>query len=135
MTDIRLFTGVRISAGRIDGDGELRHIGAFQSHYFADSLLLHLIDAQHRVHGQVGALYLVEFGLDLLLGRVDDHGRTLAEHQFLDLDEAKQAAMAYFAGVDLVHLSLIYEENFKNVTRGHLVGSKRSEEHTSELQS
>jgi hypothetical protein len=31
--------------------------------------------------------------------------------------------VTHFAGVDLIDLALIYEQNFKNVTRGHLEGS------------
>jgi hypothetical protein len=32
--------------------------------------------------------------------------------------------VTHFPGVDFVNLALIYELNFKNVTRGHLEGSK-----------
>jgi hypothetical protein len=31
--------------------------------------------------------------------------------------------VTHFPGVDLVHLALIHEHNFENVTRGHLAGS------------
>jgi len=65
----------------------------------------------------------VRFSLDLFLRGIDDDGAALAEHQFLDLDEAEQAAGSDLAGVDLVHLPLVDEKNFENVTRGHQEGS------------
>ena len=67
---------------------------AFQRGDLADAVLLHLVDAQHRMHGQKGALDPLEFALDALLGRVEHHGGTLAEQQLLDLDEAEQLPVA-----------------------------------------
>src|SRR6266404_2400582 len=121
---MRLLAGVGVSTGRVDGDGELSDVRAFQSRDLADTLLLDLVDAQHRMHGQVGALYIVELGLYLLLGWVDYHRRSFAENQFLDFDGAEWSSVAYFPCVDLVNLALIYELTFENVTRGHLEGSR-----------
>ena len=85
----------------------------------ARPVLLHLVDAQDRVHGQEGALDAGEFALDALLAGIEHHGRALAEHQLLDLDEAEQLAVAHLAGVDLVNLALIHEHNAENVTGCH----------------
>jgi len=76
------------------------------------------------VHGQIGAFHIVKFGLDFLLGRVHDDRGALAKDQLLDLDEAKQAAVTDLAGIDLVDLALIHEQNLENVTRCHLGGSQ-----------
>jgi hypothetical protein len=71
------------------------------------------------MHRQVRALDARELGLDLLLGRVDDHGRLLPENQLLDLDEAEHLAVADLAGVDLEDLALAVEDDLENVTGGH----------------
>ena len=63
------------------------------------------------MHRQVGALHVLEFGFDLLLGRVDDNRRALTKNEFLDFDESEQAAVANAAGVDFIDLSLAQEGN------------------------
>ena len=109
---------------RIQRHRKLRDVGArLQGGDLADAVLLHLIDAQHRMHGQEGALDPGELALDALLGRVDHHRGALPEHQFLHLDEAEQLAVADLAGVHLVNLALIHEHNPENVTGCH--GSAR----------
>src|SRR5262245_37196539 len=72
------------------------------------------------MHRQIRALDALELSLDLLLGRVDHDRRTLAEHQFFDLDETQQRAMTDLAGIDLVDPALVHENDLENVTGCHL---------------
>jgi len=62
------------------------------------------------VHGDVGAVDPLEFALELLFRRIDQHGRTLAEDQSLNFDKAIHARLRNTLGVDLVDPALI-EEN------------------------
>src|SRR5688572_2211206 len=105
---------------RIQAHRELRDVAAFECADLADALFLHFVDSQDGMHGQHGALDVRELGLDALLARIHDHGGALAEYQFLDFNEAKQATLAHFAGVDLVNLALVHEHNLENVTGCHL---------------
>src|SRR5579872_1130052 len=105
---------------RIQGDRELRDIGpALQRGNLAHTLLLHFIDAQYGVQGQVGALDTLEFALYALLGRIHHHRGALAEHQLLHLDEPEQLSVADASGINLINLALIHEHNAENVTDCH----------------
>ena len=97
---------------RIDRHWELGDV-ALELGDLARALLVDLVYANDRVNGQVSPLDVFELGFDLLLGRIDDEGRPLAEHEFLDFDEAKQLAMTYRAGIDLVNLPLAHENDFE----------------------
>src|ERR1700729_262224 len=72
-TGIGLFASAGVPAGGIDWNRELRNIGALKGYDLTDALFLDFIDAQHRMHGQIGALYFVEFRLYLLLSGVHHH--------------------------------------------------------------
>src|ERR1700761_8910561 len=76
----RLFLVRRRS--RVHRHRELRDVSrsSFECSNFADALLLHLVNAQDGMHGQIGPFAPVEFALDAFLGRVHDHGGTLAEN-------------------------------------------------------
>ncbi len=63
------------------------------------------------MHRQVGPRDVLELGLDLLLGRIDDDTRPFAEDELLDFDETEHGAMAHLAGVDLVDLPLAHEHD------------------------
>src|SRR5215469_1739598 len=106
---------------RVHGHRELRDVGptAFQHRDLADAVLLHLVDAQDRMHRQEGALDAGELALDALLRGVEYHRGALAEQQFVDLDESEQLSVADAPGVDLVNLALIHEHNAENVTGCH----------------
>src|SRR5689334_12608533 len=107
---------------RVNRYRELRDVGrsaAFQHGDLRRAVLLHLVDAQDRVHRQEGALDTGEFALDALLGGVEHHRGALAEQQLLHLDEPEQLPVADLAGVYLVNLALIHEHNAENVTGCH----------------
>src|SRR5262245_29321693 len=71
----------------------------------------HLVDAHDRVHGDEGAVDVGELAPQLVLRRIDHHLRPLAEQEPLDLDEAEQVALPDGAGVDLIHLAVIQEDD------------------------
>ena len=71
------------------------------------------------MHGQVGALDVFELRLDPLLRRIHDDAAAFAEYEFLDLDKAEQAAVADFAGIHLVDLSLAYENDLVECLVAH----------------
>src|SRR6516165_6858530 len=107
---------------RVHRHGELRDIGrraVFQHGDLRRAVLLHLIDAQDRVHRQEGALDAGELTLDALFGGVEHHGGSLTEQQLLHLDETEQFPVADAPGVYLVNLALIHEHNAENVTGCH----------------
>ena len=60
------------------------------------ALLAHLIDPQHVVHGDHGAIDVGKFTLQLLVAGVDDERRVVVPHEVGDLDEAEQLTLAHF---------------------------------------
>ena len=115
-----LFFGI---GGGVDRHRELGDV-ALGLGDFRSALLFHLVDADDRVHRQVGTPDVLELGLDPLLGWIDDDTGALAEDEFLDLDEAEQPAMADAAGVDLVDLALAHENDLVQCLVAHLVSPK-----------
>jgi len=77
--------------------------------------LIDLVDADYCVHGNEAALHAVEFGSELVLARVDDDFRLLAEDVVLNLDEAIQIARVDAVGVNLVDLTHAVEYDFVDV--------------------
>src|SRR5690606_41662536 len=59
---------------------------------------LHLVDAHYGVQRDEAAVDAFELVLELFLARVDQHLRTLAKHQLLDLEKAPQLALEDLAG-------------------------------------
>src|SRR5882672_661011 len=117
--DRRLFFGGGIAARRVHRHRKLADIAALDAHDLAHALLLHFVDSQDRVQGQICTLYTGKFGLNLLFGRIDHDARTLAKNKFLDLDKTKKRAMAHLARIDLVDLALVHEHHLENVTGSH----------------
>src|SRR5688572_33228954 len=115
----------RVAARGIQVDRELGDVAPLERADLADALLPDLVDADDRVQRQVAALDPGKLGLDALLGRVENYAAALPEHQFLDLDEAEEVAMADLAGVDLVDLALVDEHDPEYVTGGHSRGGGR----------
>src|SRR6185369_1930053 len=95
---------------RVQRCGELCHI-AFKLRDLAGTPLVHFIDAQHGMQRQITAFDALEFGLDALLGRVENQAGALAKNQLLDLHETQHRAVADFASVDLVNLALVHEHD------------------------
>src|SRR5690606_36084306 len=52
-----------------------------------------------------------ELALELFLARIDQHLRTLTEHQLLDFQEAPQLALEYLPCVQFVYLTLVDENH------------------------
>lgn len=115
-----LFAWPRLAPRRINRHGELGNIGAIGAADLADTVLAHLVDAHNGMHGQIGAFHPLKLGLDPFFRGVHYHRAFLAEHQFFDLDETPQGAVADFPGVDLVNLALIGKNDFENVTGCHM---------------
>src|SRR5512139_3660871 len=99
---------------RVQRCGKLCHI-AFQLGDLAGAALGDLVDPEHGMHGQETALDAVELRLDPLLRRIEQHAGALAEGQLLHLDETQHRAMTDLAGVDLVNLALVHEQDAEYV--------------------
>ncbi len=97
----------------------MRDVAALDRGDLADALLLHLIDAQHRVQRQPGALDPLKLAFYPLFTRVEHHGTAFAEHKFFYLYESKDISVVDLTGVHLVDLALIHEHDFENVTGCH----------------
>ena len=104
--------------------GKLADVAPLKGRDLAHSLLLHLIDPQHRMQRQVGALDPLELALDTLFPRIQDHRGALAEHQILHFQEAEQRSVGHFAGVNFINFALIHEHNLENVTGCHGVEAR-----------
>jgi hypothetical protein len=82
-------------------------------------LLVDLIDANDRVHGEVGSGDVLEFGLDFFLGRVHDNGCALTENQLLDFNESEQSPLANLTSVNFIDLSLAHEYDSVEIFLDH----------------
>jgi hypothetical protein len=69
--------------------------------------LVHLVDADHRVHRHVQAVHAVELVAQLLLAGIDDDLGLAAPHEVGDLDEAEQHALPDLARVELEDAALV----------------------------
>src|SRR5690606_38751485 len=115
------------SRRRVHRHRELRDVAAFDIRDLADALLVVFVDAQHRVERDVRPLHALELALDALLGGIHHDGRARPEHELLDLHETEQRPVADTAGVDLVNLTLVQEQDLVNRLRRHPRGSGLSE--------
>src|SRR5262245_60520172 len=81
--------------GCIDRAGKLANLGllVIDGVNLAGSLLLHLVDPNHRVHRDVGPVDTCELGLQPLLRRVDDDRTSFSEKQPFDLNKPKHCAV------------------------------------------
>jgi hypothetical protein len=97
---------------RIHRHRKLRNVAIFKLADLAHALFIDLVNANDRVHRQVGSADVFKLGFDLLFRRIDDQCRALAKDKFFDLHETKQLALANTSGVNLVDLPLAHEDDF-----------------------
>jgi len=102
----------------IDRHWKLRDV-ALELGYFARALLVDFINANDRVHGQIGSFDILELGFDFFFRRINDDTRPLAEDKLFYFDKSEHFAMANLAGVDLVDLSLAHENDAIEVFLAH----------------
>ncbi len=72
---------------------------------------MHLIDAQHLMHGDHGVADIGKFVFELLVAGVDDKRRVVVPHKIGDLDKAEQLTLIHLAHIHFVALAVANKLN------------------------
>ncbi len=104
---------------RVDGEGGddftvFGYLGDLTGAFFFD-----LINAYHRVHGDIGPRDTLELRLQVLFRGINHHGCLVAENQLFDFDEAEQVSLPRISCVDLVDLALVVKDDPVDWLLGH----------------
>ncbi len=101
---------------RVNGCGKPMNFILLVIHgvYFANSSFFDLIDANNRVHGNIGSLDARELGPEPLLGRINNDCILFSEKKTVHFNETENRAMPHSLGIDFVNPALIGEYHFEN---------------------
>ena len=76
------------------------------------TLLVHFVNPDHGMHGNVSAGDVVELGFQIFFGRVYHQRIIFSEHEFFDFDKTENGALLDVPGINFINFALIMKDHF-----------------------